>query len=921
IPSIRIDGDIILGGVFPVHSKDQNTNNNNNDKEKCGDIAETRGVHRVEAMLYAIDKINNDSNLLRGMKLGALILDSCSTPAVALNRSLDFVRDFIGTSDLSEYQCSDGSAPEEKQSFRKSVAAVVGGSYSSVTMQVANLLRLFHIAQISPASTNNDLSDKKRFEYFARTVPSDHYQARAMVSIAREFNWTYVSLLYTADEYGDQGADSFKVAAKDTDNGTLRQICIDDSKRIDTGKEKETKKAITELMQKMRNNNDYGWGQVVVLFANTDSIVKIMNITSQVMEEMGEWKAKGKKKKIIWMASEGWDRNNKLYTVDNLWKAADGAIVLMLKSPSIPGFDEYYKSLRPGTPTFDRNGWLKELWRVKYSCRFDNDPEWMGKDRCEDKAHTGVFHADDKVQFTINAVYAIAHALDALYREKCPELMEQNKWITRYSPKIGNCDALRNNINENGTFYRDYLLKVKFNEGDGPASYTILNYQPDLDDKGEIDLNSTKAPYVEVGEWLEGQLTIIHSLMHWNVRNDKLPKDMRIANPQPASVCMEECKPNQRKQITDNCCWACVDCQQYQYKPNETTCVDCELGYLPEKTFTICEDIKARVYMQWDTPYAIVPMIFAVIGIIATVFVIVVFTPVVKASGRELSYILLVAMILSYLMTFVLLAKPTPLTCGIKRIGIGFAFSTLYAAMFVKTNRIARIFAQATRSAARPCCISPLSQVGLTAALVGFQLGYCLIWLLVTPPGTRPDYELVDRYTVVLTCNVPDHHFLYSLIYDVILVVLCTVYAVKTRKVPENFNETKFIGFSMYTTCVLWVAWISFYFGTKSNFMLQISSLCISISMSANVALVCIFSPKVWIILFEKHKNVRKPDGEYMLSKRSFNNNRANSTYATSDEPSQYTALLAEQRRKSEYSSTRKLSQPSTGSSAQDTFL
>ncbi|GMR60187.1 hypothetical protein PMAYCL1PPCAC_30382 [Pristionchus mayeri] len=870
-------------------------------------------------MLYAIDKVNNDSNLLRGMKLGALIMDSCSTPAFALNQSLDFVRDLIGTSDLSGYQCSDGRAPVDKQSFRKSVAAVVGGSYSSVTVQVANLLRLFQIAQISPASTNNDLSDKKRFEFFARTVPSDHYQARAMVSIAREFNWTYVSLLYTADEYGDQGADSFKVAAKDTNNGTYRQICIDDSKRVDTEKEKETKKAIHELMQKMQTSNDYGWGQVIVLFANTDSIQKIMNITSQVMEEMGEWKVNGKKKKIIWLASEGWDRNNKNYMVDSLWKAADGAIVLMLKSPSIPGFDEYYKSLRPGTPTFDRNSWLKELWREKYNCRFSDDPEWNGRDRCEKKMHTGAFHADDKVQFTINAVYAIAYALDAMYRDECPSQMVQNTWITRNSPKILHCDAM--NKIDGTKFYKNYLLKVNFNEGDGPASYTILNYQPDLDEKGNIDLNSTKAPYVEVGEWLEGKLTINHSLMHWNVRNDELPEDKRIKNPQPASVCMEECKPHQRKQITDNCCWACVDCHPYQYKPNETTCVDCELGLKPSFDWSRCVKVEKLVYMEWGTPYAIVPSIMATLGIVATLFVIGVFTPVVKASGRELSYILLGAMILCYMMTFVLLAKPSAVTCGIKRIGIGFAFSTLYAAMFVKTNRIARIFAQATRTAVRPCCISPLSQVGLTAALVGFQLGYCLIWLMVKPAGVKEDFELVGRFTAVLTCNVPDHHFLYSLIYDVILVVLCTVYAVKTRQVPENFNETKFIGFSMYTTCVLWVAWISFYFGTKSNFMLQISSLSICISMSANVALVCIFSPKVWIILFEKHKNVRKPDGEYMLSKRSFNNNRANSTYLTSDEPSQYTALLAEQRRKSEYSSTRKLSQPSTGSSAQDTFL
>ncbi|ETN71370.1 hypothetical protein NECAME_04666, partial [Necator americanus] len=68
---------------------------------------------------------------------------------------------------------------------------------------VANLLRLFRIVQVSPASTNADLSDKSRFEYFARTVPSDDYQAMAMVEIAVRFKWTYVSLVYSADEYGE----------------------------------------------------------------------------------------------------------------------------------------------------------------------------------------------------------------------------------------------------------------------------------------------------------------------------------------------------------------------------------------------------------------------------------------------------------------------------------------------------------------------------------------------------------------------------------------------------------------------------------------------------------------------------------------------------------------------------------------------
>uniref|UniRef100_A0A0K0D123 G_PROTEIN_RECEP_F3_4 domain-containing protein n=1 Tax=Angiostrongylus cantonensis TaxID=6313 RepID=A0A0K0D123_ANGCA len=235
--------------------------------------------------------------------------------------------------------------------------------------------------------------------------------------------------------------------------------------------------------------------------------------------------------------------------------------------------------------------------------------------------------------------------------------------------------------------------------------------------------------------------------------------------------------------------------------------------------------------------------------------------------------------------------------------------------MLVKTNRIARIFSQATMSARRPLFISPLSQVVLTSMLAGVQLIGSLIWLLVVPPGSRHNYPSRDQ--VVLTCNVPDHHFLYSLAYDGILIIACTVYAVKTRKVPENFNETKFIGFSMYTTCVVWLSWIFFFFGTGSDFQIQTTSLCISISMSANVALVCIFSPKLWIILFEKHKNVRKQDGD-MLNKRSLGNCASRLYGSTTEEPNQYTALLASDRNPV----TRKFSPPmSTTSSAQDTFL
>ena len=50
-----------------------------------------------------------------------------------------------------------------------------------------------------------------------------------------------------------------------------------------------------------------------------------------------------------------------------------------------------------------------------------------------------------------------------------------------------------------------------------------------------------------------------------------------------------------------------------------------------------------------------------------------------------------------------------------------------------------------------------------------------------------------------------------------LLITICTIYAIKTRKVPENFNEAKFIGFTMYTTCIIWLAFVPLYFGTGNS--------------------------------------------------------------------------------------------------------
>ena len=60
--------------------------------------------------------------------------------------------------------------------------------------------------------------------------------------------------------------------------------------------------------------------------------------------------------------------------------------------------------------------------------------------------------------------------------------------------------------------------------------------------------------------------------------------------------------------------------------------------------------------------------------------------------------------------------------------------------------------------------------------------------------------------------------------YNIVLIIICTVYGVKTRKIPQNFNEAKCIAFTMYSTCIVWLAFIPIYFGASGgDFKVNIS--------------------------------------------------------------------------------------------------
>lgn len=417
--AILIPGDVVLGGLFPVHEKGGSA---------CGPKIYHRGVQRLEAMLFAIDQINKEKRILKDIQIGVHILDTCSRDTYALNQSLHFVRASLSNLDLNVLECGDKSQPKLKKTVNSgTIFGVVGGSYSSVTLQVANLLRLFHIPQISPASTASALSDKTRFDYFARTVPPDTFQSIALVDVVKSANWSYVSTVYSEGSYGEYGIEVF------TKEATERHVCIAAAEKVPSTADDQIFDGIIQKLSKKPN------ARAVVLFTRAEDARKILEAA----------KRSNLTQPFQWIASDGWGRQMKL--VEGLEEEAEGAITVELQSKNIPEFDEYMATLTPENNK--RNPWFGEYWEEVFGCvlkknfgRIANKSVHQCSPDLRLTPEMG-FVQESKVQFVWDAVYAFALALHNLQQDICRR-----------------SEGLCNNMiaYDKGEFYKKYLLNVSF---------------------------------------------------------------------------------------------------------------------------------------------------------------------------------------------------------------------------------------------------------------------------------------------------------------------------------------------------------------------------------------------------------------------------------------------------------------------------
>ncbi|XP_070568878.1 metabotropic glutamate receptor 1-like [Ptychodera flava] len=797
----RMDGDLIIGALFSVHHQPRATDAT---FRTCGGIREQYGIQRVEAMFHVLDQINANNSLLPGIKLGAEIRDSCWYSSVALEQSIEFIRDSISDETAEEEHC--------KATHNQPIVGVIGPGSSQVAIQVQNLLQLFNIPQIAYSATSKDLSDKRFFEYFLRVVPSDTLQAQAMVDIVLRYNWTYVSVVHTEGNYGASGIEAFKSL------GLAAGLCIATADKIFSNSEEREFDRVILNLQKTAS------AVVVACFCEGETVRGLL-AASQRLNASGQF---------VFIGSDGWaDRHEVIVDYES---EAVGGVTIKPKSAYSPEFDKYYLSLDPFNNT--RNPWFREFWQHRFECQLKGPDADVSFDKqCTGYENLSTNYVQDtKMGFIIDAIYTMAHGLHNMYKKICPT---QKSGLCPAMDPVEGSTLLQflNNVSFYG--YSGDLITFDKN-GDPPGRYDIFNFQR---------LENNDAGYVKVGEWGDGNLVIDDDNMMWN----------RGRRGVVTSRCSPPCPKGQIKNIQNNqCCWVCTPCKENEYLLNDFKCEACSKGWWPDESLTGCKRIAVE-YSKWGDTQSIVAIVFACIGIITTTFVTAIFvknhdTPLVKASSRELCYILLAGIYMCYGMTFPLLAKPSVPVCYVQRIFLGLSFSVCYASLATKTNRIARILAGSKKKICtrKPRFMSATAQVIITTLIISVELGIIIAMLILQPPEAVYTYPSIKR--VKLECFTSTLSMVAPLGFDMFLICMCTFYAFKTRNVPENFNEAKFIGFTMYTTCIIWLAFVPLYL--SSNEMRTIV-VCFSVSLSATVALACLFFQKTYIILFKPERNRR----------------------------------------------------------------
>uniref|UniRef100_A0A3P8S1X4 Olfactory receptor C family, v3 n=1 Tax=Amphiprion percula TaxID=161767 RepID=A0A3P8S1X4_AMPPE len=433
----------------------------------------------------------------------------------------------------------------------------------------------------------------------------------------------------------------------------------------------------------------------------------------------------------------------------------------------------------------------------------------------------------------------LSNYLQTINPQKYPNNpLVQELWEALYgcSPSLSSASQLPLCLGQESVAYNAYKLQHYLQE----VKFTIAGEEVNFDLKGD------SIPYYDVINWQRGTSENIEFI---NV---------------PVSVCSASCPPGSRKAVRRGkpvCCFDCVPCDsgKISNETNSIECTFCPENFWSSEDRTSCIPKKVE-FLAYDS-LGIALTVISAVGACLTIAVFAVFfhhrnTAIVRVNNSELSFFILFALTLCFLCSLVFIGEPTVWSCMLRHTAFSITFSLCISCILGKTMVVLAAF-----TATRPGnnimkWLGPKQQRAIIFSCTLVQVVICAAWLIDAPPYPSRNIKY-ERSKIILECSVGSSLAFWCVLgYIGLQAGLCFVLAFLARKLPGNFNEAKFITFSMLIFCTVWLAFIPAYISSPGNYADAVESF--AILGSSFGLLFCLFAPKCYIILLKPEQNTKQ---------------------------------------------------------------